>query len=85
MIVKLLTKHHLESLSLKGGCTGSLSLHLSKCHIVGNHMSQLKFDGLLSDPASPLTSSSDEQSSSKKKRRRSDVENERIYCPASQE
>ena len=37
------TDQTLEFLSLKGGCTGSsLSLHLSKCHIVGNHMSQLK-------------------------------------------
>ena len=39
MSVKLLTKHHLEFSSLKGGCTGSP--HLSKCHIVGNHMSRL--------------------------------------------
>ena len=31
MIVKLLTEHHLEFLSLKGGCRGCLSLHLSKC------------------------------------------------------
>ena len=42
MNVKLLTvtRHHLEILSLKGGFIGSsrLSLHLSKCHIVGNHM-----------------------------------------------
>ena len=34
----------LNILSLKGGCTGaSLSLHFSKCHIVGNHMSRLMF------------------------------------------
>ena len=33
MSVKLLTKHHLESLSLKGGCTGCLHLHLPKCII----------------------------------------------------
>ena len=33
MIVKLLTEHHLEFLSLRGGCIGS-----SECHIVGNHM-----------------------------------------------
>ena len=38
MIVKLLTEHHLESLSLKGGCTGSSeSTHVKmsncwKCH-----------------------------------------------------
>ena len=38
MAVKLLTEHHLEFLSLKGGCTG----HLSKCHIVGSLMSGLK-------------------------------------------
>ena len=36
MIVKLLTEHHLEFLSLKGGCRG-----LSKCQIVGNLMSWL--------------------------------------------
>ena len=34
MSVKLLTEHHLEFLSLKRGPTGSLSLNLSKCHIV---------------------------------------------------
>ena len=32
----LCKEYNLEFLSLKGGCTG-----LSKCHIVGNHMSQL--------------------------------------------
>ena len=42
MSVKLLTKHHLELLSLKGGCTGSSESTLVKCHIVGNHMSPLK-------------------------------------------
>ena len=36
MIFKLLTEHHLEFLSLKGGCGGFPSLHLSKCQIVGN-------------------------------------------------
>ena len=36
MTVMLLTEHRLEFLSLKGGCTGSLTLHLSKCHIDGN-------------------------------------------------
>ena len=41
MSVKLLTEQHLEFLSLKGGCTGLMSLHLSKFHIVGNHMSRL--------------------------------------------
>ena len=38
MSVKLLTEHHLEFLSLKGGCTGSSE---STYHIVGNHMSRL--------------------------------------------
>ena len=42
LTVKLLTEHHLEFLTLKGGYTG-LSLHLSKCHIVGNHMSRLNY------------------------------------------
>ena len=31
MVVKLLTEHHFEFLSLKAGCRGS-----SKCYIVGN-------------------------------------------------
>ena len=34
MIVKVLTEHHLEILSLKGGCTGSSESTLVKCHIV---------------------------------------------------
>ena len=41
MIVKLLTEHHLEFLSLKGGCRGSSESHLSKCQIVGNLMRRL--------------------------------------------
>ena len=41
MIVKLLTEHHLEFLSLKEAAQACLSLHLSKCHIVGNHMPRL--------------------------------------------
>ena len=47
MIVKLHTEYNLAFLSLKGGCTGSLSLHLSKCHIVGNHVSWLIIKNLL--------------------------------------
>ena len=43
MNVKLLTEHHLESLSLKGPAQARLSLHLSKCHIVGNLMPRLKY------------------------------------------
>ena len=37
MIVKLLTDHHLEAAQTR------LSVHFSKCHIVGNHMSRLHF------------------------------------------
>ena len=47
MSVKLLTEHRLEFVSLKGGCTGCLSLHSSKCHIVGNHMSRLTIYDIL--------------------------------------
>ena len=43
MSVKLLTEHHLEFLSLKETAQARLSLHLSKCHIVGNHMSRLNY------------------------------------------
>ena len=43
MIVKLLAERHLECLSLKGSCREAhLTLHMSKCHIVGNHMHWLK-------------------------------------------
>ena len=48
MSVKLLTKDNLEFLSLKETTQPRLSLHLSNCHIVGNHMSWLKFFLLLS-------------------------------------
>ena len=41
MIVKLLTEHHFEFLSITGGCRGSSESTLVKCQIVGNHMSQL--------------------------------------------
>ena len=43
MSVNLLTEHHLEFLSLKGGCTGSSESTLVKSHIVGNHMSRLNY------------------------------------------
>ena len=42
MIVKLLTEHHLEFLSLKEAAEARPSLHMSICHIVGNHMLRLK-------------------------------------------
>ena len=41
MIVKLLTEHHLEFLSLKEAAQARLSLHMSKCHNVGNLMPRL--------------------------------------------
>ena len=41
MSVKLLTEQDLEFLSLKGASQARLSLHLSKSHIVGNHVSGL--------------------------------------------
>ena len=41
MSIKLLIEHHLECLSLKGAAQARLSLHLSKCHIVGNDMPRL--------------------------------------------
>ena len=40
MSVKLLAEHYLEYLR-KEAAQALLSLHLSKCHIVGNHMSRL--------------------------------------------
>ena len=41
MSVTLLTEHHLEFLSSKGGCTGSSESILVKCHIFGNQVSRL--------------------------------------------
>ena len=41
MIVKLLTEHHLEFLSLKGGCRGLSESTLVKCQLVGNLMPRL--------------------------------------------
>ena len=41
MIVKLLTEHHFEFLSLKKVAQARLSQHLSKCHTVKNLMSRL--------------------------------------------
>ena len=43
MSVKLLTEHNLEFLRLKEDAQSILSLHLSKDHIVGNHMSRLNY------------------------------------------
>ena len=49
MTAKLLTEHHLEFLSLKEAAKARLSLHLSKYHIFGNHMSRLKLFLLVAD------------------------------------
>ena len=46
MIVKLLIEHHLEFLSLKGGCRGSSESTLVKMSIVGNLMLRLKYKSL---------------------------------------
>ena len=59
MSVKLLTEHHLEFQSLTGAALAGLSLHLSKCHIVGNHMSWLLWIEFLllfsREPPSPFS------------------------------
>ena len=48
MTVKLLIERHLEFPSLKEAAQAPQSLHLSECHIVGNHMSRLiyKYDNM---------------------------------------
>ena len=43
MIVKLLTEHHLESLSLKAGCRGSSEPTHVKYQIVGNLTPRLNY------------------------------------------
>ena len=59
MSVTLLTEHHLEFLSLKGTAQALLSLHLSKCHIVRNHMPRLKMCCLIAVTVLPAKSDSD--------------------------
>ena len=44
MSINLLTEHYLEFLRLKEAIQAGLSLHLSKCHIVGRHVSRLICD-----------------------------------------
>ena len=43
MSVKLLTEQHLQFLSLKEAAQARLSLHVSKYHVVGNHMLWLNY------------------------------------------
>ena len=43
MIVKLLTEHHLEFLSLNEAADDRPSLHMSKCQIVGNLIPRLNY------------------------------------------
>ena len=38
MTVELLAEHHLKFLSLKEAVEAHPSLHMPKCHIVGNHI-----------------------------------------------
>ena len=42
MTVKLLIEQYLNFKAKKEATQARLSLHLSKCHIVGNHISRLK-------------------------------------------
>ena len=55
MTVKLLTEHHLEFLSLKEAAHARLSLHMSKCHIVGNNVSPLYAEKQIAISASAFT------------------------------
>ena len=41
MYIKLLNELNLEFLTLKKATQARMSLFISKCHIVGNHMSRL--------------------------------------------
>ena len=47
MRVNLHTEHHLEFLSLTDAAQARLSLHLSNCHIVENHMSRLSYHSFI--------------------------------------
>ena len=44
MTVKLMTVQHLKFLNLKEAAKARLNLHLSKHHIVENHLSRLNYD-----------------------------------------
>ena len=55
MIVKLLNEHHLEFLGLKEAAEARPSLHMSKCHIVGNLMRWLKFINIYVKYQQPCT------------------------------
>ena len=52
MSVKLLTEHHLEFLSLKGGCTGlSESIHVKLPHCLKSHvMAHIIFNSKIMRP-----------------------------------
>ena len=58
MTVKLLTEHHLELLSLKGGCLGRSASTLVKCQIVGNLRPQLTLTHTSFPLVSPLSNHS---------------------------
>ena len=44
MNVEILSEHHLEFVSLKVNAEARMSLHMSKCHIVGNLMHWLNYN-----------------------------------------
>ena len=57
MTLRLLIEHHLEFLSLKGGCTGSCEskfVEMPHCKFVGNHMSRLIFNPVIFGPPNKI-------------------------------
>ena len=53
MIVRLLTEHHLEFLSLKGGCSGSSESKFVKMPLFWKSLSKIK-TGLIENNLEPL-------------------------------
>ena len=52
MTVKLLSEHQLEKINFKMlAAQARLSLHLSKCHIVGNQMLRLRYTQMIKLPS----------------------------------
>ena len=47
MTVKLLSEQHFEFLSYEGAAQTRLCLHMSKCHIIGNHVSWLNLEDII--------------------------------------
>ena len=61
MIVKLLTEHHLEFLSLNEAAEARPSLHMSKCHNVGNLMHWLILNSNMIDQKHSKKNSSNQE------------------------